>query len=108
MGMAIMLVVLYHQDWFTVNIWGYIKQFGYLGVEIFLLVSGYGIVHSLQRNTFKKFYGNRVLRLLPACITYGIMKLIISQFIPFPQSGLCFIWDLLSITHWYIYAIILY
>lgn len=38
---------------------------GYIGVDIFMLLSGYGIGKSLQHNTISKFYSNRVRKILP-------------------------------------------
>lgn len=38
---------------------------GYIGVDIFMLLSGYGISKSLQHNTISKFYKNRVRKILP-------------------------------------------
>lgn len=38
---------------------------GYIGVDIFMLLSGYGISKSLQHNTISRFYKNRVRRILP-------------------------------------------
>lgn len=38
---------------------------GYIGVDIFMLLSGYGISKSLLHNTISKFYKNRVRKILP-------------------------------------------
>lgn len=38
---------------------------GYIGVDIFMLLSGYGISKSIQHNTIRRFYKNRVRRILP-------------------------------------------
>lgn len=43
------------------------NDFGYLGVSIFLFVSGYLISNSVKRNSsFKVFFSKRILRMLPA------------------------------------------
>lgn len=38
---------------------------GYMGVDIFMLLSGYGIAKSLDRNSTKQFYINRIRKIIP-------------------------------------------
>ncbi len=72
-GLAVIVVVLHH-----LNIPGF--EFGYLGVDIFFVISGFVItkVITLQRDnwTLKSFYKNRLWRLLPALYTVLICILI--------------------------------
>ncbi len=66
-GIAISLVLLFH-------IWPKYFSFGYVGVDIFFVLSGYlitRIIHSrLQANcfSFREFYRNRIRRIFPAMI----------------------------------------
>ena len=108
MGISIMCIMLYHQNLFSTGLWTYAQLFGYIGVEVFLIISGFGLAHSLEHNSLRQYYKNRFLRLFPACLVFGIIK-VAMQFLPFvPGSNMFFLWDLLSISHWYIYAIIIY
>ncbi len=66
-GIAILSVVLFH-------IWPHFFYYGYLGVDLFFLLSGYLITRiiytKLAENNFKfrEFYRNRVRRIFPAVI----------------------------------------
>ena len=63
--MAVLLVLLYHT--------GAVLPGGFIGVDVFFVISGYVITASLQREwlstgtiRFRNFYTRRVRRLLPA------------------------------------------
>lgn len=45
---------------------GQVCKYGYLGVELFFLISGYVILHSAQGKTLGQFFVSRVRRLYPA------------------------------------------
>ena len=103
------MILLVHQPFFFGNYFvDFFHMYGLWGVEIFLFVSGFGIVYSLKKNTTKKFYAHRVKRMLPTCLIVGILKFIIS-FFGFKEdihNNL-----LLLITNlymWFIYAIAVY
>lgn len=53
---------------------------GYIGVDIFMLLSGYGISKSLQHNTISRFYKNRVRRILPMWTLMISLSWLISSF----------------------------
>lgn len=74
MGFAMIFLILFHQPWFDNPIWDFFHRTGQFGVEVFLFVSGWGIYHSLCRNSLKKYYKNRLLRLMPVTIIIGIMQ----------------------------------
>ncbi|MBQ0141199.1 MAG: acyltransferase, partial [Prevotellaceae bacterium] len=67
------MVVLYHL--FVVDsttiIW---KIFfaGYLGVDIFLFLSGYGLSYSFNKNSLYQFYVRRIYRFVPLIIILGL------------------------------------
>ena len=104
------LIMLYHQMWVTndpISIW--IHHLGYIGVEVFLLISGFGIAHSLSKNYLKTYYRNRVIRIFPACVVWGSIKLFVSQLPNMPECEANIMLELFSISSWYIYAcIVLY
>ena len=69
-GIAILLVVLFHIDFL---------KFGYLGVDIFFILSGFLITLVIDRNvkdnkfTFLDFYKRRVFRIFPAAIVVVLL-----------------------------------
>lgn len=80
-GLAILLVVLYHA------MPGILKA-GYLGVDIFFVVSGYLITRIVQSDiqlgkfSFSRFYFRRAKRLLPAAyVVFGITALASGAFL---------------------------
>ena len=71
-GISIILVILYHLKISVKN--QNLFEFGYLGVDIFFVISGYLIGRIVLKKiseknfSFKNFYENRARRLLPALI----------------------------------------
>lgn len=63
MCLAICGVIFYHLCLRGIHIGR--LNIGYMGVDIFMLLSGYGIAKSLSRNTLKRFYVNRIRKILP-------------------------------------------
>lgn len=113
MGISIIAILLFHQDFvssFPLNIFHY---FGYWGVDVFLLLSGMGLVNSLHKYPIRIFYRRRLLRLLPSCFFCGIIKcftfLVIGTFIIIPNN-FNFIngFSLFSLDLWFIRAILVY
>lgn len=74
MGSAMIFLVIFHQPWFDNPICDFFHRTGQFGVEVFLFVSGWGIFHSLCRNSLKKYYKNRLFRLMPVTIFIGIIQ----------------------------------
>lgn len=66
-GIAVLLVVFYHLGWFGLD-------GGFLGVDVFFVVSGYVITKLIQaraaegRFSVREFYRRRAWRLLPALL----------------------------------------
>lgn len=63
MCIAILSVVFYHLALRGIPIGR--LNIGYVGVDIFMLLSGYGIGKSLMKNSVGQFYKNRIRRILP-------------------------------------------
>ncbi len=84
-GIAITLVLLFH-------IWPEFFSFGYVGVDIFFVLSGYlitQILHAkLETNTFslKEFYRNRIRRIFPAMLIVVLCTFIIGYLFMFPNE----------------------
>ena len=83
-AIAIIAVVLYHS--------GFLK-YGYLGVDVFLVVSGYLITRSLEKREWESkegwylpFVGSRVLRLLPVLLVAGLVAMSIGWFTMLPDD----------------------
>lgn len=79
MALAIMFVVVYHYKcWIGGFPWyiGSILKFGYIGVDIFFFLSGFGLACSFQKNNIRQFYKNRVIKILPCYLLYGVILLL--------------------------------
>ncbi len=71
MGLAILWVVWFHSsvelNFFNISffnkIFSFLKNIGYGGVDIFLLVSGMGIYNLLEKNDISKYIKNRIKRI---------------------------------------------
>ncbi len=81
-GLAILLVVAFHTyshpkeyiPWVTIYKDFFILKFGYMGVELFFMISGFVILMTLERsNSFKEFIIKRWLRLFPAMLIATIL-----------------------------------
>lgn len=79
-GIAILWVCFFHARLGLNNlpVIGTIQQIGYLGADMLLFLSGYGLYHSLQRpQTLKEYYIRRFKRLLPSYLPIAILWCII-------------------------------
>lgn len=76
MGIAMMMIVLYHQPFSVFPGSALIHRYGMLGVDIFLFLSGFGIYFSLTKSKDKSigsFYRRRLVRILPTAILAGLL-----------------------------------
>ena len=84
-GIALIAVVLYHLS-------GDMLPYGYLGVEIFLVISGYLMMTSILRSldngdfSFIKQIINRVVRLWPLVIAVCAISLAVGYFMMLPDD----------------------
>ncbi|XZE45317.1 acyltransferase family protein [Pirellulaceae bacterium SH467] len=82
-AIAVLSVILFHFGWLPA---------GYLGVDIFFVISGYlitGIIHKeTEGNRFSiiKFYLRRVRRILPMCTFTVAFSLVIGYFVMLPDD----------------------
>lgn len=66
MGGAILMVLLYHLYCWTIpNKFLLLFRYWYIGVDIFFLLSAYGLCHSYNNHSLAKFYSRRVVRIIP-------------------------------------------
>lgn len=81
-GIAILAVILYHANLFT---------YGYLGVEIFLVIGGYLITKSILRSFEKDSFNywdylcNRLVRLWPLALIISAIALFVGYFTMLPD-----------------------
>lgn len=103
-AIAVLLVLLFHLDlpW---------MKGGFLGVDIFLVISGYfiskNIISDLQqeRFSFKKFYTKRLRRLFPALIVTLLLVMAAGYFIfpppAYERLGLSSIFSSVSLSNFF-------
>lgn len=113
MGIYIISIALFHQHFLYSFPWNIFHYYGYWGVDIFLLLSGMGMVNALQNNPISIFYKRRIQRLLPSCIFCGILKcciyLLLGLGVIIPEYSTFINWQSpLSLDLWYIRAIMVY
>ena len=84
-GIAIISVLLFH-------IWPKYFHYGYLGVDLFFLLSGYLITQIIYKKlqndsfSFKEFYRNRIRRIFPAVIIVLLFTSLIGWLFLFPSE----------------------
>lgn len=54
---------------------------GFVGVDIFLFYSGYGLCRSLENNTLKMFYMRRFKRIYPMLVLFTLLSYLITGFL---------------------------
>ena len=74
---AIVAVVLYHAG---------ILGYGYLGVDVFLFLSGFLVTKQFEGKKYLYFIGSRILRLLPVLLVAGLMAMVAGWFTMLPDD----------------------
>ena len=106
MGLAMIFVFLSHAQSETLGfmptgIKGEICKYGFLGVDVFIFLSAYGLCFSLARNDLKTYFLNRIERILPTWFLVltlvHIAGIFVSHFIPsmnftYPRTILDCLW----------------
>ncbi|MBQ9671858.1 MAG: acyltransferase [Prevotella sp.] len=73
MGWSILWIMALHFRFITLKPLGFIAQYGFSGVEIFMFVSGLGLYYSLRKDDhLTTFYRKRLLRIFPTYYLIGI------------------------------------
>lgn len=73
MGWAIVWVMMLHFTFIQLKPLGFVAQYGIIGVDIFLFVSGYGLFFALEKSvSLRSYYKRRLLRIFPAYYIIGI------------------------------------
>ena len=104
MGSAIIFILLYHSySWCIPEKNPYLSIFkhGYIGVDIFIFLSGFGLCSSYTKNTLTTFYLNRVKKIFPLYVLSGLLISLISNT---KGSILTTIWDVFcnisTLSYW--------
>ena len=76
MGLSIIAVFVFHLVSFSNNYRNTefsIFTYGYLGVDVFFVLSTYGLCFSYEKNTLGQFYKNRIKRIYPLYIIFLLL-----------------------------------
>lgn len=78
MGWSIIWIMMLHFTFNQIKPLGFVAQYGFAGVDIFMLVSGLGIYYSLHSNrNILQFYKKRLLRIFPTYYIFGLLASIL-------------------------------
>lgn len=113
MGLAMLSIIFFHQNYVHFLPFPIFHRIGYWGVEIFLFLSGMGMVNALQRYTLSHAYERRFHRILPSCMVIGTGKYLSFLLIGAPLALMgeklhMGWWSVFSFDLWFIYAILAY
>ena len=97
MGWAIIWIMMLHFSFKQISPLGFVAQYGYAGVEMFMFVSGFGLSFSLDKDSrLKTFYKRRFIRIFPVYYLLGI----ISSVYLFHDSFLTYLFRYTTIGFW--------
>lgn len=110
MGLSMLSIMLFHQYFTSVLPFNFFHNYGHWGVDVFLFLSGMGLVNSLNRHSLKVFYLRRFFRLFPSCILCGTIRLflilLLGSFSVLLKEKLNYsLWTLASMDLWFIHTI---
>lgn len=113
MGIAIISIMLFHQEFSSIPPLNIFHNYGHWGVEIFLFLSGMGMVKSLRTHQKIEFYKRRFIRLFPSCLLFGTNKLLfycaVDPSLSVLKEGLHIgWWSCLSLDLWFVNVIAVY
>ena len=119
MGFAALWILLYH-EWQLVSVeWSaayyaerFVKDIGFIGVDMFLLLSGMGSSYAIEKYPLGVFYQRRFKRLILPTVTAAVLRLFVSRwnmrwFIKC-LVGYNFLTGSTTAFLWYIYAAALF
>ena len=113
MGVSMLSIMLFHQYFTSLCPFNIFHNYGFWGVDIFLFLSGMGLVNSIEKNSLLTYYKHRYIRLVPSCLLCGITKYLIFIFLESSlfvlKDGLNLgIWSIASLDLWFIHTIIIF
>ena len=97
MGWSILWIMMLHFTFTQIKPLGFIAQYGFAGVEIFMLVSGLGLFYSLHSNhNIIQFYKKRLLRIFPTYYILGIF----ASFLLFHDNIIDYLYRYSTVGFW--------
>ena len=101
-GLATIFILIFHSYFeYTPGTLPYFtKNFFDVGVDIFLVISGYGLYHSLQKGGILQFYKKRALRVLLPYLPVAIVWYAIIDFITNKNGIIKYIKDVTTMSYW--------
>lgn len=64
-GIAALLIILFHATGPVNEDWLWLFNYGYIGVDIYMMIGAFCLCYSFKRHSLKQFYLNRFLRIYP-------------------------------------------
>src|SRR5213595_1638963 len=93
-ALAIIVVVIYHAALFGFKLPGRVDRFGWIGVDLFFVLSGYLIGGQLlaplardQRINLRRFFARRVLRIIPAYFAALAIYFLLPSWREYPEMS---------------------
>ena len=97
MGWSIIWIMMLHFRFENITQIGFIAQYGFTGVDIFLLVSGLGLYYSLDKDSrLLSFYRKRLLRIFPTYYLLGIF----ASLLLFQDGILSYLFRYTTLGYW--------
>ena len=75
-GIAALLIILFHAMGPVKEYWLSFFKYGYIGVDMYLMIGAFCLCYSFKRHSLKQFYINRFY----AFIRFGFLYVIFVQF----------------------------
>ena len=119
MGFAALWILMLHEWQLLSAEWSspyyverFIKDIGFIGVDMFLLLSGMGLSYAVCKHSLREFYKRRFSRLVLPTLTAAILRVLLTRwplgYIARCLSGYCFLTGDVTAFIWYIYAIVIF
>lgn len=100
MGVSMLWIVVFHAG-LPIPILSYLKDIGYLGVDVFIFLSAYSLYFSFSRNSdLKTFYRKRAVRILPAYYLVLVSVWLVETYLFQEQTAP--LWQLASMLGFYV------
>lgn len=103
MGIAMMVMVYFHSSLPVDDVFGlhFLKLIGDIGVDIFLIMSGFGIFFSVKKySSYKAFVAQRCKRILPAFLLISVLWYALQDLLLGDFAVIQFFLDITTLSFW--------